>query len=79
MRPHLERVGDHYCDEPDCGADTPGCCRAPASREGNGRMDHCEVSVYADTETGGEEEQSQRKEEVTCFLLMFFSFLYFKC
>lgn len=50
---HLERVGDHHCNDPDYGADTLGGSCGPTPMERTGRMDNCQVPIYTDAERRG--------------------------
>lgn len=50
LSPHLERVGDHHCNDPDCGADTLGGPCGPTPMERPGRVDNRQVPIYTDAE-----------------------------
>ena len=65
---HLERVGDHNCNEPNRGADALGRPRGPASMERTGRVDDGEVPIYADTDRGGRERGASTKPFFFFFL-----------
>lgn len=77
---HLERVGDHHCNEPHGGADTLGCSWGPPSMESAGRMDNSKVPIYTDTERRGR-RGFKRKEEIKkkVFLNMLTVITHFKC
>lgn len=57
---HLERVGDHHCDDPDYGADTLGGSCGPTPMERTGRMDNRQVPIYTDAERGGQKDETVR-------------------
>lgn len=61
---HLEGVGDHDSKEPNCGADTPGRPRGPASVESAGGVDHSQVAIYADTEEEDRESTEGRRSSL---------------